>query len=510
MIEINSTPTLVLLFITFIWVWLTVVKSSSDLPSAGRHGISIFNRLESITQGKNVLHGIYNKQLKDTKLYKLHGVFGDAVVLPPSLLQWLISQPEAHLSAKWAQLDALNIPATFLRPEIGVDPVHEPLIRRNLTAHLDDIAGDVWEEVGLALELAWGNDTNSWRRVNLDHTVRRVVARAANRVFVGDDLCRDDDYIESSIHYVTQVSTCGLLMNTLPSWLKGIIGFAFTIPIRVAYSQCSKHLQPMFLRLVDNKTTAPPHLFSSWLVSNSDKYPQSSPERSPDFLSRRILALNFAAIHTSTLTTCNLLLDIFSQNSTQSLLRDEIQTNSSQWNKTCNRARLNQMPRLDSALRESLRLWGLVAKAMSRKVVHPAGITLPTGQHLRQGVTVCISGWGLHHDKSLYTRPFDFVHDRFMRAAPNEENQMIRGKAASSGQVAAAETDERFAAWGIGKHACPGRFFAVDLIKIILARILLEYEVQIQEQRPENMWIEYNVIPPPNATLCIRRRRAAL
>lgn len=106
------------------------------------------------------------------------------------MLQWLVSQPETHLSAKWAQMEALNTPITFLRPEIGLNPVHEPLIRRNLNANLDNIAGELSEEVTLALDELWGQGTDSWREVNLDYTVRRVVARAVNRVFVGHRLCK--------------------------------------------------------------------------------------------------------------------------------------------------------------------------------------------------------------------------------------------------------------------------------------------------------------------------------
>lgn len=111
------------------------------------------------------------------------------------MLPWLLAQPEHHLSAKWAQLDHLNIPQTFLRPDIGIHPVHEPLIRRTLTAHLDSIAGALHEEVALALDDLWGGkddpgDTKAWHEVNLDHTIRRVVARASNRVFVGLPLCK--------------------------------------------------------------------------------------------------------------------------------------------------------------------------------------------------------------------------------------------------------------------------------------------------------------------------------
>jgi hypothetical protein len=106
------------------------------------------------------------------------------------MLEWLVSQPESHLSAKSAQMDALNIPLTFLRAEIGLNPVHEPLIRRNLTAHLDQITSHIWDEVGLVLEELWGQDTEVWREVNLDYTIRHVVARASNRVFVGGELCK--------------------------------------------------------------------------------------------------------------------------------------------------------------------------------------------------------------------------------------------------------------------------------------------------------------------------------
>lgn len=320
------------------------------------------------------------------------------------------------------------------------------------------------------------------------------------------------------------------------------------------YSQCSKHLLPLFRDLVvggddatktSSSSSSRQHLFSTWLVDNSTKLPADSPERTPDYLSRRIMALNFAAIHTSTLTTVNLLLDLFSTPSSQTapapphspealsateemlrLLRDEALIIRARWGgddsdqTAWSRARLNQMPRLDSALRESMRRWGLVPKALSRKVMPASrGVSLPDGRgHLPPGTMLCVSGWGLHHDEALYARPFDFIWDRFLGGDVNKNcNNSSSSTLASAGEeaeeakataVAAAETDRQFAAWGIGKHACPGRFFAVDLIKIIVAKILTDYEVQLGEQRPENIWIEYNVVPPPSATLSVRRRKA--
>lgn len=107
------------------------------------------------------------------------------------MLPWLVSQPDSLLSSKHAQLDALNITTTFLHPEIGQEPHHDTLVRRELTRHLDAVEGSMWDEVGAALGELWGEDPEQeWRTVNLECTVRRIVARASNRVFVGRELCK--------------------------------------------------------------------------------------------------------------------------------------------------------------------------------------------------------------------------------------------------------------------------------------------------------------------------------
>ncbi|EEB91646.1 hypothetical protein MPER_09964, partial [Moniliophthora perniciosa FA553] len=38
-----------------------------------------------------------------------------------------------------------------------------------------------------------------------------------------------------------------------------------------------------------------------------------------------------------------------------------------------------------------------------------------------------------------------------------------------------------YLSFGIGKHACPGRFFAVSLLKFILSHTLLHYDIKLDE-----------------------------
>lgn len=61
--------------------------------------------------------------------------------------------------------------------------------------------------------------------------------------------------------------------------------------------------------------------------------------------------------------------------------------------------------------------------------------------------------------------------------------------------------------FGLGEHACPGRFFAATELKILVALILLKYDVKLPEGqgRPENL--DYGGQVAPDATKDILLKR---
>lgn len=63
--------------------------------------------------------------------------------------------------------------------------------------------------------------------------------------------------------------------------------------------------------------------------------------------------------------------------------------------------------------------------------------------------------------------------------------------------------------FGYGKQACPGRHFAVGEIKMVMVRILKEFEFRYPEgkNRPRNFYADENVFPDPRARLLMRKRR---
>lgn len=55
----------------------------------------------------------------------------------------------------------------------------------------------------------------------------------------------------------------------------------------------------------------------------------------------------------------------------------------------------------------------------------------------------------------------------------------------------------------------PGRFFASNLLKLLLAHIALEYDIEPIGVRPENPWLNNSIGPPIWSKLRIRRRDQA-
>jgi len=66
-----------------------------------------------------------------------------------------------------------------------------------------------------------------------------------------------------------------------------------------------------------------------------------------------------------------------------------------------------------------------------------------------------------------------------------------------------------YLAFGLGKHACPGRFFASNELKLVLAHLVVSYDVKLEDEgvRPSNVSFSDTLLPNPNAHVFFRRRQ---
>ena len=74
-------------------------------------------------------------------------------------------------------------------------------------------------------------------------------------------------------------------------------------------------------------------------------------------------------------------------------------------------------------------------------------------------------------------------------------------------------TSADFLPFGHGKHACPGRFLIDFELKMIIAYVLMNYDVKFPDvyggKRPANRWLAEAYLPPDDAKILVKRRKAA-
>jgi len=119
-----------------------------------------------------------------------------------------------------------------------------------------------------------------------------------------------------------------------------------------------------------------------------------------------------------------------------------------------------KMEKLDSFIKETMRVCTNII-SLQHKTVSPY-YTFSNGYQVPKDRFVYIRTGEIHSDEELQGKN------------PNEFNAFRYLKKNSS----ASRVEKSFLLFGLGKHACPGRFFAVNEIKIALHYLLLKYDIR--------------------------------
>jgi cytochrome P450 len=194
---------------------------------------------------------------------------------------------------------------------------------------------------------------------------------------------------------------------------------------------------------------------------------------------------------------------------------------------------VDRLHRTDSVIRESMRVSDVAVTALARDVVGKP-LDLGNGIQVPQGTRVVFPTQAIHQDADNYADPLRFDAFRFSRpfeglstpngsGASSNNNRRSSDEAIGNGTHNSAigatgsgkDEPERnslttitssFLAFGYGKHACPGRWFASQTMKQALAGIVLNYDVEITS-RPKTRQVLLNMmIPPTGAQMRFRRK----
>ncbi|KAJ5289891.1 uncharacterized protein N7443_010144, partial [Penicillium atrosanguineum] len=173
-------------------------------------------------------------------------------------------------------------------------------------------------------------------------------------------------------------------------------------------------------------------------------------------------------------------------------LREEVESVLAEWGTTV--AGCDQMILLDSFLKECQRLRPPAAVSAHRVCI--SELKLSNGIVLKPGTHVGVpTGW-IQRSSSSYEHPEAFDGFRFAKRA---------GVGASNTRLVDLSPD--YLVFGMGVHACPGRWMASALMKLVFAHILLHFDVLPGSVGPLTGSLSFEEFYVPNFGLKIRLRQ---
>ena len=219
-------------------------------------------------------------------------------------------------------------------------------------------------------------------------------------------------------------------------------------------------------------------------------------EADPRHLAHLEIVISLAAIHTSQMNAVHCLYDLASHPEYIEQIRDEIRTVArleGGWQKTS----YAKLRKLDSFMKESQRF--NPPSMLSYHRLMQQSYTLSDGTKLPKGAHICMPVNAIQMDPAVTPNPSEFDGLRYYK---------LRQQPGEGHLHQFATTEKTLLNFGHGKYACPGRFFAGLEIKVILVRLIMNYDFKFtpHQGRPANLRAHEFLFPNPDGELMVKGR----
>ncbi|PWY88591.1 cytochrome P450, partial [Aspergillus sclerotioniger CBS 115572] len=448
----------------------------------------------------------------------------DFLVLPMKYLEEVRLIAPSKLSSKGAQTGNLAPEYTSMQ-FLYHSNLHLDVLKKKLTPELYTYVDKAKEE----LVYGWERDLphtdadyfcfNSieWTPVPIEHLLRMLVARMTAKVFMGAPTCRDPDWLRISIDFSVDLFTTAFTIKMFPPWLYGVV--ARLVPARYRTFQQLKtgrrivgeltqrhHLVQEKRRrgeMVEEEEEEEDTLLN-WMLDHG-----TPSEVEVHEMGARQCVLTLASIHTTASNVSNMLYDLCTYPEWFSELRAEVLTIAEQLGGPPGQEHppvsakewCSRLDKLDSFFVESQRHSPVLLLNPQRLAYQD--IILKDGTLIPKGSRLAFANHEHSMDPTVYPNPQSFDPMRSYRKRMSHPDQRDRHKAGM--------THPDNLAFGYGNQACAGRQFAVAEIKLIMARLLYDFEFEFPADqnargRPRTLHINENCFTDQEARLLMRRR----
>ncbi|KAH7381517.1 cytochrome P450 [Pyrenochaeta sp. MPI-SDFR-AT-0127] len=430
---------------------------------------------------------------KDT-LFTIPTAHHPMTIVPAQFLDEIKALPENILSFQ------KQVTARFLGKYtgLGVNDTLVHSVKVDLTKNIPRIMAELQDEVGYAIGEHIG-ECKDWTGYPLYFMLTHLVALLSGRIFVGHPLSRDPAWLHATVRYTIDGFTGAEKLWDYPRILHPIMQY-FIPEVRMVHSYLSngaKMLAPLIksrqnVKYANEKEK--PSDMVQWIIDNSDPKDKGNVA----YITKTQMLISVVAIHTTTMTMTQVIFDLLAHPEYIDILREEINTVKPTEEEPWTKAKIAGLRKMDSFMKESQRFRPPGLVTMNRQVEQELklsnGLTLPKGAHI--GVAAGSNAL----DPELFPNPMEFDGLRFLK---------LRNLPGNDNKYHFVTTGPDQLHWGVGTHACPGRFFAAYEIKILLAKILTNYDIELEggvSSRPNDIAIDIRVVPNPMAKVLFKKR----
>ncbi|KAI0423423.1 cytochrome P450 monooxygenase [Xylaria sp. FL1042] len=497
----HSLPYLIgILLVTLTtYAWKTANPSLKKLPYINPH--SFFSNAEAKLKFRQSAKTILQDARKryPNQPYRMTTDYGEVVMLQSESFDEIRNNPHLSFTGTVPQERICEVPGFEPLAALGENGTLVQIIARNqLTKLLNQVTAPLSEEAALAVSLNLGESTD-WKEMVMMPPLRDITVRMSSRVFLGEELSRNDDWLHIMSNYTVDVFIAGTTLSAYNKNLRPYIGWLFPECRRIKdyYWRARNLIEPIMKNRENLKRAAlaegqPEPVFNDaleWLVQESKK------QKSGYDVATFQLIISLVATNTTTDLLHLTLVDLIQHPETLQAVRDEIAQvlKADGWKKTS----LYNMKLLDSVIKESQRI-NPAFTAMRRSV--EGDTKLSDGTLLKKGARVHIDTHRMQ-DPKVYENPEEWKGSRFsdLRAQPGKEHLA---------QLVTTSVDHF--GFGHGQHACPGRFFAANELKIALCHLLIKYDWKLVPGTPTNIVRVGFTQKPSSATKVLCRRREVM
>ncbi|KAF2258815.1 cytochrome P450 monooxygenase-like protein [Lojkania enalia] len=427
------------------------------------------------------------------KPFRMITHMGEVTVLPPSFASIIRNEESLDLRTLLAKDFHSHLPG--FEPVGAVARYLHRIVHKHLNKHLNTVAAHIPSEAYFAIDLLFGNPPD-WHEICIRETSVNLVARLSSRVFLGEELCRDEEWLKTAIDYTNHSGGAAIKLNLLPG------------PLRLPFSWFSddcKHVRNDLrkAREIINPVVEKRRLLKIQAQAENKPIPTftdviewAEQERGDEPYDAALAQLGFAAaaMHTTTDLLVQTLLHLANDPVLITPLREEmIRVLSTEgWKRNA----LFNMKLLDSAIKEAQRWKPINMLAMRRIALKD--ITISGGLTIRKGQRIGVDAFNML-DSNIHAQPEKYDMYRFMRMREDPANAI---------KAQLVSTSPEHLEFGHGVYACPGRFLAADEIKIALCHLLLKYDWKLAPGASLEFMVAafFQNVNPANKLLYRRRK----